>query len=59
VNIQTTESYINNMLEQFSKDPPSTDYQQGYQAALLELRNAIRTPETVGTSTGFGNRQGN
>lgn len=47
------------MLEQFSKDPPSTDYQQGYQAALLELRNAIRTPETVGTSTGFGNRQGN
>jgi hypothetical protein len=37
-----TLGYLERMIEQFRKDPPDTDYQRGYLAALEELARVAK-----------------
>jgi hypothetical protein len=37
------EKYLVDALASFESDPPDTDYQRGYRAALCELARAIET----------------
>ncbi len=35
------EDYLNEAIASFERDEPDSEYQEGYEAALLELRNVF------------------